>query len=67
MAVSTRRGGQKRLRSGGGGEMSFGKMEATLESRNDIYARAEVVTETLALLWRLQILSFAHRPEGGSD
>lgn len=31
-------------------------MEVTLESRNDIHATAEVVT--LALLWKLQILSF---------
>lgn len=43
---------------GRSGKMSFERMEATLESRNDIHATAEVVTETLALLWRLQIFSF---------
>lgn len=33
-------------------------MEVTLESWNDIHATAEVVTQTLALLWKLQILFF---------
>lgn len=33
-------------------------MEVTLESRNDFHATAEVMTQTLALLWKLQILSF---------
>lgn len=40
-------------------------MVVTLESRYDIHTTAEVVTQTLALLWKLQILSFtceAHAP-----